>query len=315
MMYLMLIIGFVLLIKGADFFVDGSCALAKRLKVPSAIIGLTIVAIGTSLPETAVSVTAAIEGENAIAISNVVGSNLFNLMVVVGVCAMIKAFPINNDIVKRDFPLSMLFTVALLVMISDTFIFKRAENNLGRVDGIILLILLVMYTLLLVKSTLEYRANSEDSNEEIMSAAKSIIFIVIGIAGIKFGGDFVVNSASDIATSFHVTQTLIGLTIVALGTSLPELVTSIVASRKGENDLALGNVIGSNIFNLLLVLGVSATINPIGIEMTAIYDFIILIVFNVYAYLLIFKRTSLGKIGGASMVILYAFYMVYIIMR
>ena len=282
--YILLIIGFVLLIKGADFFVDGSASVAKILKVPTIIIGLTVVAFGTSMPELSVSVTAALRGSNDLAVSNVLGSNIFNLLVVLGCCALVKPVAAKWSLLKKEFPFSILITIILLLVDSDFSIMKILDGNqgfvLGRWAGFLFLILFVLYIYATVKSALRSRAEAKDMEEEeykTMSPLKSGIYIVIGLIGIVWGGNLVVDSASNIALTFGWSQTFIGLTIVALGTSLPELVTSVVAARKGENDLAVGNVVGSNIFNILLILGVSSFITPITLDVTAVYDTIILI--------------------------------------
>ena len=241
-----LIVGFIFLIKGADFFVDGSASVAKRLRVPSIIIGMTVVAMGTSLPECAVSVTASITNNNSLAVSNAVGSNIFNLMVVCGVCALFTPLAVQRDTLKRDLPFSIIVAGLLLVL-------GYFGMTLGRVDGIILLVVFVVFLVIMVKSALKARrdgditaAEQEDQEiadeVEILPVWKCIVFIVVGAIGIALGGDAVVNGASVIAAEFGLSQTLIGLTIVALGTSLPELVTSIVAARKNEVDMALGNV-------------------------------------------------------------------------
>ncbi|MBQ9518407.1 MAG: calcium/sodium antiporter [Firmicutes bacterium] len=319
LVYVWLLVGFVCLIKGADFFVDGSSSVAKTFKVPSVIIGLTIVAMGTSLPETAVSASAALRGANAIAVSNVIGSNIFNLMVVVGICAAIKPVGVNKELMKRDFPFSLAATVFMLIVIVDAQLFKATSNMISRVNGITFLVMFVIYMFVLIKSTLEARKNAPDTvhDEEykVLPLWLSIIYIVGGIIGIKVGGDLVVDSASEIAARFGLSQTLIGLTIVACGTSLPELVTSIVASQKGENDLALGNVVGSNIFNILFVLGISSTICPIKVETKAVTDICVLLLFNVYIYILTRTTHKVNRPGGISMVILYVLYTAYIIYR
>ena len=319
MLVVWLLVGFVCLVKGADFFVDGSSSVAKTFKIPSVIIGLTIVAMGTSLPETAVSVTAALKGENAIAVSNVIGSNIFNLMVVVGACALIKPVGVNRTLMNRDFPFSLLATVVMLVFMLDTVLFGAEKNMLSRTNGIVFLVMFVSYMTILIIQTLKARQNAhitdDDDEYKLMPVWKSVIFIIIGIIGIKVGGDLVVNSASGIAERFGLSHTLIGLTIVALGTSLPELVTSIVAARKGENDLALGNVVGSNIFNVLFVLGISASITPIETSMLSVYDLVILIIFNIYIYIMTKTRSSIGRKTGLSMLVMYALYTAYIIVR
>lgn len=242
--YILLIIGFVLLIKGADFFVDGSSSVAKILKVPTIIIGLTVVAFGTSMPELSVSVTAALRGSNDLAVSNVLGSNIFNLLVVLGCCALVKPVAAKWSLLKKEFPFSILITIILLLVDSDFSIMKILDGNqgfvLGRWAGLLFLILFVLYIYATVKSALRSRAEAKDMEEEEykrMSPLKSGIYIVIGLIGIVWGGNLVVDSASNIALTFGWSQTFIGLTIVALGTSLPELVTSVVAARKGEMTL------------------------------------------------------------------------------
>jgi len=307
MMYVWLILGFVLLIKGADLFVDGSSSVARIFKVPAVIIGLTIVAMGTSAPETAVSISAAAQGQNEIALSNVIGSNLFNLLVVVGVCATIKPVIPAKEIIRRDLPISLLCAVLLLV--------ASLNLALGRIEGIVLLLGFVIYIGYLVYTARKKPAANTEENTKKMSPLKSALFILIGIAGIVLGGQLVVNSASDIAASFGLSQTLIGLTIVAVGTSLPELVTSIVASRKGENGLALGNAIGSNIFNILLVMGLSTVISPIGVNMQSVWDLVVLIAMSAVILVYLLIRKKLDRPFGILMVLCYIAYMAYIIQR
>lgn len=307
MMYVWLIAGFVLLIKGADLFVDGSSSVARIFKVPAVIIGLTIVAMGTSAPETAVSISAAAQGQNEIALSNVIGSNIFNLLVVVGVCAAIKPVIPAKEIIRRDLPISLLSAVLLLV--------ACLNLALGRIEGIVFLLGFVIYIGYLVFAARKNPAADTNENVKKMSPLKSALFILIGIAGIVLGGQLVVNSASDIAASFGLSQTLIGLTIVAVGTSLPELVTSIVASRKGQNGLALGNAIGSNIFNILLVMGLSATISPIGVNMQSVWDLVVLIAMSAVILVYLLIRKKLDRPFGILMVLTYIGFMAYIIQR
>ena len=321
--YLMLIIGFFLLIKGADFFVDGSSSVAKILKVPAIIIGLTVVAFGTSLPEASVSVTAALSGQNELAVSNVIGSNLFNLLVVLGASALVCPIKVKLSLLKREFPFSIIITAILLLSITG-FNFKAIVAGeggfvLSRAEGIILLVLFVGFLVAAVLDALHSRKNAEETDApedyEILSPAKSAIYIIGGIAAIAIGGDFVVDSASEIARSFGMSQTFIGLTIVALGTSLPELVTSVVAAKKGENDLALGNVVGSNIFNILLILGMSATISPITLTGLAIQDTAILIVASLLVYVCAISRKGLSKLEGSMFLLFYAGFFAYILVR
>ena len=302
---LLLIVGFVLLIKGADFFVDGSSSVAKLLKVPSVVIGLTIVAMGTSAPEAAVSITAGVAGSNEIALSNVVGSNIFNMLVVVGVCAIIKEFDLDKTILKRDFPVNIVSSVILLVIM-------LVGGIIGRIDGIIMLLLMIAYIAWLVVSAIKNREESTDGIKTL-SPFVSIVCIVGGLAAIILGGDLVVDNATAIAKAVGWSETFIGLTIVAIGTSLPELVTSIVASKKGENGLALGNVVGSNIFNIMFILGLSSSISPIPVDSRAIANCVLLLVMTIAMYILCVSRKKLGRIAGISMVSLYALYTVYLL--
>lgn len=317
-MYIWLVVGFVLLIKGADLFVEGSSSVAKIFKVPTVIIGLTIVAMGTSAPETSVSISAALQGANDIAVSNVVGSNFFNLLVVVGVCALLQPINITKSLIKRDYPYSIFATVLILAFLV-IGLFVSGQPQLTRIDGIILLVAFVFYLVILIRFTLISIATGHKVDvEEVKtrSLPVSIIFIVIGLAGVIYGGDFVVNSATAIATTFGMSNTLIGLTIVAIGTSLPELVTSIVAAKKGEADLALGNVIGSNIFNILLVLGISSIVHTIKVEFDSIIDTSLLLIVNVVVLAIVLKKkSSIGKGVGVFMILMYAVYTGYIIGR
>ncbi len=320
--YILLIIGFVLLIKGADFFVDGSSSVAKILKVPTIIIGLTVVAFGTSMPELSVSVTAALRGSNDLAVSNVLGSNIFNLLVVLGCCALVKPVAAKWSLLKKEFPFSILITIILLLVDSDFSIMKILDGNqgfvLGRWAGLLFLILFVLYIYATVKSALRSRAEAKDMEEEeykTMSPLKSGIYIVIGLIGIVWGGNLVVDSASNIALTFGWSQTFIGLTIVALGTSLPELVTSVVAARKGENDLAVGNVVGSNIFNILLILGVSSFITPITLDVTAVYDTIILIIASIVVYVSAISKREIQRKEGILFLVCYFTFFLYVFMR
>lgn len=312
-----LLVGFVLLIKGADFFVEGSSSIAKLLKVPSVIIGLTIVAIGTSAPELSVSITASLAGNNALSISNVIGSNIFNLLMVVGISAIMLPMKVEKGIMKKEFPMMLAVSVLMIGML---FITKLTDGEYGisRICGIVLFVLFVAFIIYMVVSAMKNRVEA-DGEVKTHNMLVSIIFVVGGIAAIKFGGDFVVNSASGIAKAMGMTDTLIGLTIVALGTSLPELVTSIVAVRKGENDLALGNVVGSNLCNILLILGVAGSISPIMLKgtsgMEAMIDGIYMIIVSFITFLFAKNKYEISRIEGALMVALYLAYMVYAVLR
>ncbi|MSS64632.1 calcium/sodium antiporter [Velocimicrobium porci] len=308
LVYVWLIVGFILLIKGADYFVDGSSGIAKILKVPSVIIGLTIVAMGTSAPECAVSIAAAVKGDNAIAISNVVGSNIFNLVVVCGLCAMIAPMKIDISILKKEFPMSILAGILLW--------FLCLDGKLGRLDGFLFLIIFVVFLISMVVSAMKVRNGEEENLEQKkIPVPLCLIYISGGLLAIIWGGDLVVDSASEIAKRFGLSQTLIGLTIVAIGTSLPELVTSIVAARKGETGMALGNVVGSNLFNILLVLGLSVFISPIGVGTETLYDLVLLAGMSLVAFAFTWTQKKLSRVEGLVMVSMYVAYMYYICVR
>ncbi|MCR5527693.1 MAG: calcium/sodium antiporter [Saccharofermentans sp.] len=318
---LILVAGFFGLIKGADLFVDGSGALARYFKVPGVIIGLTIVAMGTSAPELAVSTSAALKGANEIAVSNVVGSNTFNLLMVLGICALINPLPIDKSILRRDFPISICLTALTFGFIGYP-IFKRGTieglsmsdnvSMITRTFSIVLLVIFVSYILMLILTA--RKDGSDDDEIKSLTLRRCFALILAGMILIIAGGQFVVISAKYLAAAFGMSETLIGLTVVALGTSLPELVTSIVASKKNENGLAVGNVIGSNIFNILFIMGVSGTIHPIAVNFASVTDFLILLFINLITLLLATKK-SLGRSSGALMIICYIVYMVFAAVR
>lgn len=313
----LLIVGFVLLVKGADFFVEGSSSVAKRLKVPSIIIGMTIVAMGTSLPETAVSVAASLAGNNELAISNVVGSNIFNMMMVIGVCAILTPVAVQKITLIRDFPISVVCAILLLI-------FGLIGMELGHIDGIIFLVLFAGFIMLMIKSAMNAAKNGTATVDENIEAAenaellpvwKCILYIVGGGVGIALGGDWTVDAASNIAAAMGISQTLIGLTIVSIGTSLPELVTSVVAAKKNEVDMALGNAIGSNIFNILMVLGIAGAISPVAFITENVIDIIVLLVFSLIIWVFAWTKREVKRPEGITMVLMYFAYTVYIIIR
>lgn len=305
MMYVLLIVGFILLIKGADFFVDGASSTAKLLKVPSVIIGLTIVAMGTSAPEAAVSISAGLSGSSDIALSNVIGSNIFNLLIVVGVSAIICPMKTEKVILRRDIWWSLGAAVATLIMMTDM--------KISGAEGILLLGGMAAYIAVLVFDARKKR--DEGDEVKAMSPLKSIIYIVGGLAAIIIGGDLVVDSACDIAAAFGMSEALIGLTIVAVGTSLPELVTSIVAAKKGDSGLALGNVVGSNIFNILFILGSASALTTINVAPELFIDTAILIAVTLLMYFLCRTKEKTSRGEGSLCVLVYAAYMAYIILR
>lgn len=328
MNYILLIVGFFLLIKGADIFVDGASAISKKLGIPSVIVGLTIVSLGTSAPELAVSIVSSLQGSNEIAVGNVLGSNIFNTLMVLGITLIIKPLIIKKSTIKKDFLINIAVTTLFLILTFNGMIFGK-ENIISRFDGFVLLIVCVAYIIFLVWSVKSQKSNGnndiisetaieEESTNEV-NVPKSILSLIIGAIGIVIGGKIVVDSASSIATAWGMSDKLVGLTIVAMGTSLPELVTSAMASLKGEEDIALGNILGSNIFNILLIIGTSAAITPMVVSSTLIVDFIFLILVTILIGILIFahkgEEKRLGKFEGLIFVFLYVVYMIYIILR
>lgn len=329
MEYFWLVFGFVLLIVGADIFVEGSSSLAKSFKIPTIIIGLTVVAFGTSMPEASVSISAALEGKNDIAVSNVVGSNILNLLVVLGASALICPVKSNDTAVKHEIPFSIVLTAVFGVIMAfgirlpkDMTGFQailNADFKIGRVGGLLLLLFIIYYIFRQIRGAAKSIKNGEIEEEaddgKKISLSMSLKMIVLGLFAIVMGGNYVVDNACIIAENFGMSEHFIGLTIIAIGTSLPELVTSVIAARKGESDIALGNVIGSNIFNIAFVLGASAAISPMTVNIVSVYDIIILLF--VSALSLYFARTQrrFSRIEGIIMVGMYAVYCGYILVR
>ncbi len=303
----LLIVGFVFLIKGSDFFVDGSSSIASLLKIPTIIVGLTIVAFGTSAPEAAVSITSSLAGNNAMAVSNVIGSNLFNILMVIGVSALLGDLLMEKSVLNKDLP----FLVAITVLFAA---FILIGWNITSIEGIILLAILIAYVLYLIRSS----KKSKDANKvekAKLSLPVSIIFIVVGLAGIILGGDLVVKSASSIAMALGMSETLVGLTIVAIGTSLPELVTSLTALKKGENQIVIGNVIGSNIFNILFVLGASSAISEIPLDSSMLIDVMFMIAVTILCFIFGKTQEKYDKKEGIILVALFIGYMTFAILR
>ena len=305
--FILLIVGFVLLIKGSDFFVDGSSNIASILKIPTIIVGLTIVAFGTSAPEAAVSITSSLSGSNALAVSNVIGSNLFNMMLIIGLCAFLKELKISRDVLNKDLPFLVLITAILSAFIIIGW-------SISRIEGIILFLLVIAYIAYLVYSARKTK-EAQVVEKPKMSLLRSIIYIVGGVAGIIIGADFVVDSASYIAMAFGMSETLVGLTIVAMGTSLPELVTSLTALKKDENQLIIGNVIGSNIFNILFVLGASSAISPISINPNMLVDVALMLGVTILFFIFGKTQDKYDKKEGFLLVALFIAYMAFAILR
>lgn len=318
----LLIVGMALLVKGADWFVSGSSAIAKALKIPSLIIGLTLVSMGTSAPEASVSINSAVNGMNDMSIGNVVGSNIFNTLLILGVSSLIVPLSIGKDIKRYDIPIMVCLYGVLLL-----FAFVITPLKLDIFESVTMLVLFVAYTVFLIIRA--KRANKKlnviaDSTTEQTTQVKeekkkpiwlSIVLAVVGLAGIIFGGDLVVDNAAAIAKTAGMSETLVGLTIVAVGTSLPELVTSVVASVKKENDIAIGNVIGSNIFNIIFILGLSSTISNLTLDWAALTDLLVMLGSGVIILSIALFSKKMYRWQGAITVLLYVGYVVYIIIR
>lgn len=320
---IIMIIGFALLIKGADLLVVGGSNIAKRFHIPELVIGLTIVSIGTSMPELMVSLTSAIEGHSDMSIGNVVGSNIANLLLILGLCAVIKNLKFKKATKYFENPFALIVTIVLFWLANNTLLGQA--NTITRLEGIILLILCVgfiIYNIVMAKKGEEFDGISKDLiivNIEQSSKryiVKSILFVIFGVLLLKFGGDFVVNSASQIARTLGMSEKLISLTIIAVATSLPELVTSVVATKKGEIDLAIGNIIGSCIFNIILIIGVCAVIAPISYSLSYNKDIIILMAATLLLGLFPFigKKDEMTRINGIIYLLCYAAYTVNLVM-
>lgn len=310
---ILIIIGFVLLVKGADFLVDGASKLAKRFHIPEIVIGLTIVSMGTSMPELFVSITSAIEGHSDMAIRNVVGSNIVNLLFILGLSAIVKSIAFKRETRLIEIPLCLVVSIIFMIVCN-------IGQDITRVEAIILLALFIMFIIYtIVMSFKGEEFDKEDNVEEEKdndksknSALKDIVFIILGVVALKFGGDLAVNNAVNVAQILGLSEKIIGVTILAIGTSLPELVTSVSSAMKGKSDIAIGNIIGSNIFNMLFIIGVSALINPITYNMSYNKDMIILIIGTVILSLfpLIPPKNKMSRMNGIIFTIMYLAYMV-----
>ncbi len=316
MNYLLFIVGLVFLIKGADFFVEGSSKIAERLKIPKLIIGLTIVAFGTSAPEAAVSILASIKGQNDIAIANVIGSNVFNLLATVGIVSIIRPMGVHKSVIIKELPFAILACFMLFVLSFDNIFNQQTVDLLDRADGLILLMVfgIFIYSLIIFALNSQKAPDREASNQRIPIAI-NLVKTVGGLVCIILGGRVVVDNAVSIAQSLNISESIIGLTIVAAGTSLPELVTSLVAIKKGESDIALGNVVGSNIFNIFFVLGISAAIAPLPVSGYVFYDVIIMTVVSIISYIFAATNQVINRKEGACMVVCYLGYLGYILIR
>ncbi len=311
----LLLIGFVFLIKGADIFVDGASDTARKFRVPKMLIGLTIVSFGTSAPEFAVSIQSILSGKGDILLGNVVGSNILNILLILGISSLVGTLRVNTATVKKEIPVLVLITLAFAALLSDK-IFGLAENVFTRQDGIVLLLFFCIFIYYLIGMARKKDTNEEENKDEKpVKLVKALLMIVIGLFGIVLGSDFVVKGASEIAATFGVSQRIISLTIVALGTSLPELVTSVIATKKGEYDIAIGNIVGSNIFNIGIVAGLPVAI--FGSVGGGAFSYIDIIALIISAVVLFFFARHGGRIGykkGIIFLLMFAAYYGYVMM-
>ncbi len=304
----LLVVGFVMLIKGADWFVEGASKIADKFGIPQLVIGLTIVAMGTSAPEAAVSITSALKGSAEITIGNVVGSNILNVLIILGLTAVVRAIAVQESTVKYEIPFTILITALLAVL-------GLADHTVSRVEGIILWVFMIVYLLYLLRMAKNGQSVTEevekaDANEPMW---KLLVLVAIGVVAIVWGSDITVNAATSLAKIFGMSERLIGLTIVALGTSLPELVTSVTAAIKGKADIAVGNIVGSNIFNILFVVGTTALITPVTYSASFMVDSIVAVVAMVLLLVCVIPKKKLARPAGAVMLLCYVGYFIYLI--
>ena len=301
----LLVIGFFMLVKGADYFVDGAAGVATKFGIPQLVVGLTIVAMGTSAPEAAVSITGAMSGAADISVGNVVGSNILNILIILGITGVITSVAVQKSTLFVEMPFMLAITVVLIVL-------GLTGNEITFVEGIILWALFIVYLIYLY--ILAKKGTEEESTEE-RPVWKLILFILIGGAVVVWGANISVNAATSIAESIGISEKFIGLTIVALGTSLPELVASVTAARKGNADIAIGNIVGSNIFNILFVLGTSALIIPIPYQASFLFDGIVAVGAGVLLWLVTIRKKVLGRVGGIMMLLCYVAYLAYLLFQ
>lgn len=305
---ILLVVGFVMLIKGADWFVEGASKIADRFGIPQLVIGLTIVAMGTSAPEAAVSITSALKGSADITIGNVVGSNILNVLIILGLTAVVRTVAVQKSTIKYEIPFTIIVTIIMAVM-------GLWDGTISRLEGVIMWVLFIVYLLYLLKMA----KNGQGGSEEEAEAGKNdpiwklIILVVIGVVLIVWGSDVTVDAATILAALFGMSERLIGLTIVALGTSLPELVTSVTAAIKGKADIAVGNIVGSNIFNILFVVGTTALITPVAYQANFMVDSIVAVATMVLLLACVIRKKQLNRPSGIIMLVCYAAYFVYLI--
>ncbi len=314
MSYLLLTGGLILLIFGSNWLVDGASSLARKFNISDIVIGLTVVAFGTSSPELVVNLIASFNGNTDIAIGNILGSNIFNILVILGITAMFMPVAVMNNTVWKEIPFSILAIVIIAFMANDVLIDGYQKNEISRIDGLVLLgffAIFMAYTFILAKQS----GPLMEVEKVQMSVPKSGLYVIVGLAGLFFGGRFLVMGAVDIARSLGMTESVIGLTVVAAGTSLPELATSITAALKKNSEIAIGNVVGSNIFNIFFILGTSAVIRPLPFSVTSNFDIFTALIAGLLMFLFVFigKGRKIDRLEGAFFLILYLSYIVYLV--
>jgi cation:H+ antiporter len=304
----------VLLIKGADLLVDGASSIAKKLDVSDLVIGLTVVAFGTSLPELFVNIFAGLQGNTDIAIGNVLGSNIANILLILGISAIIYPLSVKSVTVWKEIPFSLLAAILVAFMANDRLIDNKDFSALTRIDGFVLICFFIIFLYYIYESAKKSKVSNEEDFKK-MSVLKSVIFIIIGISGLVLGGKWIVDSAVEIATQFNLSQSLIGLTVVALGTSLPELATSAMAAYRKNTDIAIGNVVGSNIFNIFLILGISSSLTPLPFSPDNNIDIAMTIIASIllFAFIFIGKRNLIERWQGILFLVIYAAYIGYLV--
>ena len=310
---ILLIIGFIVLIKGADFFVDGASNIARNFKVSKMLIGLTIVSFGTSAPEFAVSIKSLLAHSGDITLGNVIGSNILNILLILGVAALIHPLTVKNNTVKKELPITLLITILFSVLMLDKVFDPNMKNMFTRLDGVIVVLFFTVFIYYLI--TMMRNKTDEGSDDEILSLPKSFIYTIGGAIAIILGSSFVVDSASNIASIIGVSKRMIALTVVALGTSLPELVTSVVATKKKEYDIAIGNVVGSNIFNIGIVIGIpTAILGGVGVISFSYIDLIVMVLSAVLLWLFVFREYKISRKEGIMFLLVFIAYYSYVIL-
>ena len=307
-----LLLGFIIIIKGSDMLVDGSVNLAKFLKIPTLVIGLTIVAIATGVPEIAISISSSLKGSNGLLLGNLLGSNIFNILFILGLIAIIKPLYIKKEIILKNYAFALLSCLVLFIISYDIYFGDSLVNVITRTEGILLLCFAGIF---LYSTVLGATLDKNIKVEKGKFSFKDILYIIVGIALIGLSAEVIVNSAVNISKWLGIGEDLIGLTIIAVGTNLPELVISIVAVRKGEADIAIGNLVGTNIYNIFLILGLAATINPITISSNAFIDIIVLAITSFIVYIFIQHKKDINRKEGIIMILLYIIYIVYVVIR